>query len=970
MPVSSDRVTRPKTVGFAIKGIKGESLDNHTGNQQNNNFLTIAPALPILPGAPVPPKLFKRRYNLFSPTESPFNVENDKVDGSNTITLQWTSEGKTVVATRTAAEKEKSPDRICLDRRGLTSFPNIIGEPRLRLLSLQHNLLTKIENCNFSQLTKLVFLDLYDNQIEKVCNFEILENLRVLLIGKNRIKKIEGLKQLSKLEVLDLHGNQIVQISDLNNLVSLKVLNLAGNNIKAIGYHDFQGLTSLKELNLRRNKIKKLLGFDEIPQLQKLYLSNNDISKIEDVGSLAKALHLREITIDGNPVTLNRDYVSFLVSYLPNLQFLSSMPITEQVRRAAIAWRTTKEQNNSTFLNLSTQVCMNARREEIISNAKINWELLRCHSKSSMNNDNSKNNVKNSNTNAMQIQKSNKFSMLKPKSLENVKSKGFGSLTSINENIEATKINIKKRSNSSDNLFRLKDTIKAYPLEFKLPPILDSIVDSLINNKCDEKIKKNLTKTKLKDDTESISSSDSEILESPENLQNCLNSHLLNSNNYAMPCHISKIIINETFDSINTFNSTQLEIVDEQNDKSYEIFKSCKLPINDKQDLTKISQNIKAQNQHGLTDCQSKSSIDSSGYCSLGSKTNSIDSCKSVLSDFSTSSTSKNTLQKYKNIEKDKNKIKSAQGKKIVCYKSNKAAIVRAKYKATAPQSPMPLQNPPKEREQGGDYLIEIVGRCLNIYGQGALRFIDRLWDSSKAQDVNIVKFNYVQFNDVAKVLCKIKNRFSNLEHFMFKETNISYLGQLNALAEVQGLTSIDIETGNPIISKDWKVYAIFRLAHWGLKIINGKEITNEEIDLANEEYAGLVDIVMCSLPESLLQPLLQRLHLEKVQKQTGEITAKQFLLNSDPALRSVVAKEALQWRKGNITQEDLIWRHRGKIHLLNLINLTVDAIQKLQLLESIWPSILYEIIHTTLFDFSEMDAYMKRCSKTLETDK
>lgn len=125
----------------------------------------------------------------------------------------------------------------------------------------------------------------------------------------------------------------------------------------------------------------------------------------------------------------------------------------------------------------------------------------------------------------------------------------------------------------------------------------------------------------------------------------------------------------------------------------------------------------------------------------------------------------------------------------------------------------------------GGDYLIEIVGRCLNIYGQGALRFIDRSWDSSKAEDVNIVKFNYVQFNDVAKVLYKIKNKFPNLEHFMFKETNISYLGQLNALAEVQGLTSIHIETGNPIISKNWKVYAIFRLAHWGLKIINGREV-------------------------------------------------------------------------------------------------------------------------------------------------
>lgn len=216
---------------------------------------------------------------MSSPADSPFNIEHAKIEGSNTIKLQWASEGKTIVATRTVAEKEKSPDRICLDRRGLIKFPCIVEEPRLRLLSLQHNLLTKIEESNFSQLTKLVFLDLYDNQIEKICNFALLENLRVLLIGKNRIKKIEGLRQLSKLEVLDLHGNQISQISDLNHLAILKVLNLAGNNIKVIGCQDFHGLTSLRELNLRRNKIKKLLGFGDTAQLQKLYLSNNDIQK-------------------------------------------------------------------------------------------------------------------------------------------------------------------------------------------------------------------------------------------------------------------------------------------------------------------------------------------------------------------------------------------------------------------------------------------------------------------------------------------------------------------------------------------------------------------------------------------------------------------------------------------------------------------------------------------------------------------
>lgn len=126
----------------------------------------------------------------------------------------------------------------------------------------------------------------------------------------------------------------------------------------------------------------------------------------------------------------------------------------------------------------------------------------------------------------------------------------------------------------------------------------------------------------------------------------------------------------------------------------------------------------------------------------------------------------------------------------------------------------------------------------MNIYGQGALRFIDKTWDVSKAQDVNVVKFNYVQFNDVAKILSKLKNRFPHAEHFTFKETNISLLGQLNALAEVQGLTSIHIDTGNPVVSKDWKMYAIFRLAHWGLAMINGKEVQYIHIYMFLNIYA------------------------------------------------------------------------------------------------------------------------------------
>lgn len=43
--------------------------------------------------------------------------------------------------------------------------------------------------------------------------------------------------------------------------------------------------------------------------------------------SVAKATHLREVTVDGNPVAQGGDCVSFLVSYLPNLVMLSNLQV-------------------------------------------------------------------------------------------------------------------------------------------------------------------------------------------------------------------------------------------------------------------------------------------------------------------------------------------------------------------------------------------------------------------------------------------------------------------------------------------------------------------------------------------------------------------------------------------------------------------------------------------------------------------
>lgn len=58
-------------------------------------------------------------------------------------------------------------------------------------------------------MKSLIFLDLYDNRIERINGLSSLINLRVLMLGKNRIEKVENLDALLYLDVLDLHGNQV-----------------------------------------------------------------------------------------------------------------------------------------------------------------------------------------------------------------------------------------------------------------------------------------------------------------------------------------------------------------------------------------------------------------------------------------------------------------------------------------------------------------------------------------------------------------------------------------------------------------------------------------------------------------------------------------------------------------------------------------------------------------------------------------
>jgi leucine-rich repeat-containing protein 49 len=192
-------------------------------------------------------------------------------------------------------------------------------------------------------------------------------------------------------------------------------------------------------------------------------------------------------------------------------------------------------------------------------------------------------------------------------------------------------------------------------------------------------------------------------------------------------------------------------------------------------------------------------------------------------------------------------------------------------------------------------------------------------------------------------------------------------------MADTQGLKSITIDPeGNHIVAnnKNWRTYAIWRLSHWGLKSINGLEITEEEIAEAENTYNGLSDLVLWSLPENLLNPLFTRLRVDEM-LQNSKITPKEWLMKqADESIRLVVGKEALQWKKNNAAQqEEAVVRRKGKVLFGHMMENTVNAVEKLQKLEFLWPTILLEMIRNTLIDYSQIDLYVRNLMSELNSN-
>lgn len=865
-------------------------------------------------------------------------------------------------------------------------------------------------------LTNLVFLDLYNNQIERIENLDGLQSLTVLLLGKNRISDIAGIVSLKNtLRVLDLHGNKINNINQkISELQELKSLNLAGNLIRHIQPKDFAGLFCLKELNLKRNRIKKINGFDDLHNLERLWLCHNDLHSIEDMQAIAKSVNLKEMTIENNPISLAGDCVSFLVSYLPLLTSLNQLQITEQVRRAANAWRKSKENTDLHYQTLSSDVCHSIRREEIISNARTNWELIRSQQSTII-----------SSSHRHNFKRTDSKSPAPPKTSQN-QSKHLSSSSSttssnhIQENGIIKKAHVKKnlieakkskpklvRSSSQENTnsvlseqdedidyFHLPPILAPYlepeknPSTSSMKPNVDSGSDTLSNATDNEDERGSRSKSK-------VPTTPPIVVSQPPSPFDSTRSEI----SYTPPL---PILTNdkETILSISPVLETPIDIVRKSpspmSSPSYK--EKAILTIIDSsngiclQPATTETLEILSKSSTTIPEILNKSDPEISDKLSTISK-NSVKTSSDSLNTLSSANEERERVTVSRNQQHTNNsnnhhphtastKHRSANHKSKVLTRAQTARNFTSSANnhsnkgnnsnntnndSNSVQSKQKEQKKDVEKDQGADYLVEICGRYLNIYGVGALKFVDKQWNMQKANDVHTVKFSYINFNSISPILGKVKNRFANVENYLFRETNITCLGQLNSLADTQGLKSITIEAeGNPISTKSWRSYAIFRLSHWGLKQINGIEITEDEIQDAEQTYNGLADLVLWSLPDSLLQPLFTRLHVEEV-LQNSKVTAKEWLMQyADESIRQVVGKEALQWKKSPNNQDETTIRRKGKVHFSSMMENTCNAVEKLHKLEFLWPTILVEIIRNTLIDYSQIDVYVRNLMSEL----
>jgi Leucine-rich repeat (LRR) protein len=217
--------------------------------------------------------------------------------GKNDVTKELLLRGMEADALPKSYKKFSSLEELDLSRNiGLTSFPDVYQNKKLKKLNLLENNLT-LTDLKPIPHTSLIELNLQKNKIQKIPDaIGDFTALKKLSLNYNEITEVnENIGALTELEEMSFYHNKLKSIpSGIYDLLSLKTIDLYYNEIERVD-PEISRLKNLEILYLSNNQLVSIPDdISELTNLRELYLSNNRLFMLPaSLGALKKLTILR-----------------------------------------------------------------------------------------------------------------------------------------------------------------------------------------------------------------------------------------------------------------------------------------------------------------------------------------------------------------------------------------------------------------------------------------------------------------------------------------------------------------------------------------------------------------------------------------------------------------------------------------------------------------------------------------------------
>ena len=177
----------------------------------------------------------------------------------------------------------------------------------LKLLDMSNNKINYIDNEKFRALNSLVEIDFSKNKLREIPDsIQYLSYLEIAKFSNNEILNVpNGMGALTRLKRLYLDNNSIQFLPPqvFSNMIALEELYLFKNRLESINFNNnnslFDNMKHLKFLDLHSNNLTYFCLFKEMPVLDSLLLSYNQISRIEGINN---CLNLTNLDVNNNKI--------------------------------------------------------------------------------------------------------------------------------------------------------------------------------------------------------------------------------------------------------------------------------------------------------------------------------------------------------------------------------------------------------------------------------------------------------------------------------------------------------------------------------------------------------------------------------------------------------------------------------------------------------------------------------------------